>query len=279
MRDGSSGTHDQPDGYDAQTLRTSVQTAILGAAVIPGPYGGPPLVEGVIPLLIDDALVFTLTYDRLETARLIGRAPELTLVLHDPRLARVGWSPLAAPVRATVEPDPEGDIFSEEMLEQELRKHPPSREIANTFLLQRENWWYLPRLIVRLEPVEAPRPLARREDSSHGLLAWSEALGGYPGAQTVAAPDTAGDYLPISPLGPDNLPDDAPATLRMHDLEIPEMESSTAFNAFGRLRGGRLQVETRSGSAELGPRPGIISRWRWLRSLEKGCKRGLKAGY
>lgn len=273
-------THGERDGgYDAQTLRTSVQTAILGAVAVPGPSGSPPAVEGVIPLLIDDAPAFTLTYDRLETARLIGRSPEITLALHDPRLARVGWSPLAAPVRATVEPDPEGDIFLEEMLEQELRKHPPSREIANTFLLQRENWWYLPRLIVRLEPVETPRPLARREDSSHGLLAWSESLGGLPSVQTVAVRDTTSERLPVSALGPESLPDDAPATLRLHDLEIPEMESSATFNASGRLRGGQLAVETCDGSAELGPRPGIISRWRWLRSLERGCKRGLKAGY
>lgn len=266
-------------GYDAQTLRTSVQTAILGSAAVAGTSESPPLVEGVIPLLIDDAPAFTLTYDRLETARLIGRTPEITLVLNDPRLARVGWSPLSARVRATVEPDPEGSVFLEEMLEQELRKHPPSREIANTFLLQRENWWYLPRIIVRLEPVEAPRPLARREDASHGLLAWPEAPGDHPGVQTVAVPDTSSERLPISPLGPDNLPDASPATLRMYDLEIPEMESSATFNASGRLRGGELQAETREGSAELGPRPGIISRWRWLRSLERGCKRGLKAGY
>jgi hypothetical protein len=280
MRDDSSGTYDDwGGGYDAQTLRTSMQTAILGTAVIPGTSGEAPLVEGVIPLLVDDAPVFTLTYDRLETARRIGRTPEITLVLHDPRLARVGWSPLSARVRATVEPDPEGGVFLEEMLEQELRKHPPSREIANTFLLQRENWWYLPRLIVRLEPVESPRPLARREDPSHGLLAWSGYPGEHPGAQTVSVPDTGGEPLPITPLGPGNLPNEVPATLRMHDLEIPEMESDTTFKASGRLRGGRLQVETRGGSAELGPRPGIIARWRWLRSLEKGCKRGLKAGY
>lgn len=237
------------------------------------------MVEGVIPLLVDGAPAFTLTYNRLETARCIGRAPELTLVLQDPRLARVGWSPLAVPVRAAVEPDPEGTTFSEEMLEQELRKHPPSREIANSFLLQRENWWYLPRLIVRLEPVETPRPLARREDSAHGLLAWSEGPGEHPGVQAVAVPNPDGERISISPLDPGKLPDEAPATVRLHDLEIPEMERSATFNASGRLRAGELRVETRNGSARLGPRPGVIARWRWLRRLERGCKRGLKAGY
>jgi hypothetical protein len=269
--------HDDPrDGYDAQTLTTSVQTAIMGAVAIPS--SGAPVIEGITPLLLDDSPAFTLSYDRLETARMIQRHPRLTLALHDPRLARIGWSPLAVPVRAVVEPDPEGDTFRERLLEYELRKHPPSREIISTFLLQRENWWYLPRLIVRLEPTDLPRLIARREDPTHGLLAWPEAAG-HPAVQTVAVPDTSGERVAMKPLGPGVPPDDAPATLRLHDLEIPEMERSATLDLSGRLRGKSLAVESRSGSAELGPRPGIISRWRWLRGLERGCKRGLKAGY
>lgn len=283
MRGRANEANEEWDGYepryDSQTLITSMQTAVLGAVAIPVPSGRPPVVEGIIPLLVDGATVFTLTYDRLETARLIGRSPEITLALHDPRLARVGWSPLAVRVRAAVEPDPDGDVFLEEMLEQELRKHPPSREISNSFLLQRENWWYLPRLIVRLEPVETPRPLARRENLTHGLLAWQDGAGEHPGVQTVAVPDTHGERLPVTPIGHHALPNDASATLRLHDLEIPEMERSATLNASGRLRGGELAVETRTGSAELGPRPGIIARWRWFRGLERGCKSGLKSGY
>ncbi|WP_053057705.1 hypothetical protein [Rubrobacter aplysinae] len=270
--------HDEPvDRYDAQTLTTSVQTAILGAVAIPS--GGAPVIEGIIPLLLDDSPAFTIAYNRLETARMIRRNPELTLALHDPRLARIGWSPLAVPVRATVEPDPEGDIFRERLLEYELRKHPPSREIISTFLLQRENWWYLPRLIVRLEPAETPHPLTRREDTTHGLLAWEDGSGGHPAVQTAAAPDTSDERVTVRPLGVGGPPDGAPASLRLHDLEIPEMERSATLNLSGRLRGGTLAVETRAGSAGLGPRPGIISRLRWFRALERGCKRGLKTGY
>lgn len=273
-------THDERRGYDLQTVATSAELAALGAVVVPVPGGDPPEIEGVTPLMLDGAPAFTLTYDRLEAARRIGRAPQLTLALYDPRLARVGWSPLAIPVRATVEPDPEGERFTEELLEQELRKHPPSRELANSFLLQRENWWYLPRLIVRLEPVETPRPLARRGDPSHGLLAWTTGPGEHPGAQTVAVPSPDGERVPVSPLGEGTPPDDGvPAALRLHDLELPEMERSATLKLCGRLRGDTLAVERRAGAAELGPRPGIIARWRWLRRLERGCKRGLKAGY
>lgn len=272
-------THDERGGYDLQTLVTSAELAALGAVALPGSGGGPPEIRGVTPLLLDGAPAFTLTYDRLEEARRIARAPALTLALYDPRLARVGWSPLAAPVRATVEPDPEGKRFCDELLEPELRKHPPSRELANSFLLQRENWWYLPRLIVRLEPVEPPRPLTRRTDPSHGLLAWTNGPGEHPGAQTVAVSDPEGDRVSVTSLGEGEPPDGAPATLRLHDLELPEMERSATLTLSGRLRGGTLAVESRSGSTALGSRPGVLARWRWLRSLERGCKRGLKEGY
>lgn len=265
--------------YDLQTLVTSTETAIIGAVALPDPAGGAPDIESVAPLLLRGEPAFTLTYDRLETARRIGRAPELTLALHDPRLARVGWSPLVVPVRAVVEPDPEGGRFSEELLEQELRKHPPSRELANSFLLQRENWWYLSRLIVRLEPVEIPRPISRRKDPAHGLLSWSNGLGAHPGAQTVAVPESSGDRVPIHVTGDGEMPEGVLAALRLHDLEIPEMERSTTLDLSGLLRGGALVVEDRTGSAELGPRPGALARWRWLRSLERGCKRGLKIGF
>jgi len=267
----------EPGGYDAQTLITSVQTAVLGAVAIPS--GGAPEIEGIVPLLLDGSPAFTLPYDRLELARRIDHTRDLTLTLHDPRLARIGWSPLAVPVRATVEPDPEGDVFREGLMEQELRKHPPSREVINSFLLQRENWWYLPRLIVRLDPAETPRPVARREDSAHGILAWETGPGEPPAVQTAAARETSGGRVALRPLGPGDPPDGAPATLRLHDLEIPEMERSATLELSGRLRGGTLAVESRMGSAELGPRPGIVSRWRWLRRLERGCKQGLKAGY
>ena len=73
--------------------------------------------------------------------------------------------------------------------------------------------------------------------------------------------------------------DGAYAALRLHDFEMPEMERKTELTLRGRVRGGGLEVESRSGSAELGGRPGAIARWRAERALERGCKRGLKEGY
>ena len=163
--------------YDSQTLSTSVEAAAMAELVIPEGSGAllaeAPRIEPVVPLLLDGGPALALTYDRRDKAREIERAKSLTLALAEPRMARIGWSPLAVGVRASVEPDPEGEIFVEQLLEQELRKHPPSMHLANSFLLQRENWWYLPRLILRLEPVHEPTPLQRRTDSSHGLLAWN----------------------------------------------------------------------------------------------------------
>lgn len=264
-------------GYDSQTLATSVEAAAVAELVLGG--SGAPAIEPVVPLLLDGAPALALTYASRELARRIERAPALALALAEPRMARIGWSPLVVPVRARVEPDPEGEVFVEHLLEQELRKHHPSVHLANSFLLQRENWWYLPRLIVRLEPLDEPAPILRREDRGHGLLAWTPPELDRPAALTVAVRDSSSERVRLDPP-PDPAPEDGShATLRLHDFEVPEMERSAALSLHGRLRGGALEVESRDGSAELGKRPGIIARWRSLRALERGCKRGLKEGY
>lgn len=268
----------QDSGYDEQTLATSVEAAAMAELVIPAGSGA-PAIEPVVPLLLDGVPALALTYDRREKARAIERARSLTLALAEPRMARIGWSPLVVGVRASVEPDPEGEVFVERLLEQELRKYPPSVPLANSFLLQRENWWYLSRLILRLHPQREPEPIPRREDSSHGLLAWNPPDAENPAARTVAVGDTSSGR-PRLGLTPDQAPEDGtPAALRLHDFEIPEMERKTELILSGRVRGGTLEVESRSGSAELGKRPGAIARWRAERSLERGCKRGLKEGY
>lgn len=269
---------DRDSGYDSQTLTTSVEAAAMAELVIPSGSGA-PAIEPVVPLLLDGAPALALTYDRREKARAIERAPALTLALAEPRMARIGWSPLAVGVRAAVEPDPEGETFVEHLLEQELRKYPPSVPIANSFLLQRENWWYLPRLILRLEPRREPEPISRREDSGYGLLAWSPPEADHPAARAVSVENVSAER-PRLDLPPDATPGNGtPATLRLHDFEVPEMERKTELILSGRVRGGGLEVESRSGSAELGKRPGAIARWRAERALQRGCKRGLKEGY
>lgn len=262
--------------YDLQTLTTSAETAAVGELAYHDDSGEPRF-EAVTPLLLDGKPAFSMTYASSGFADLLTRSPYVSLVLSDSRIARVGWSPLSVAARARVEPDSEGYFFKEALMEQELTKHPPSRQLINSFMLQKENWWYLPRLVVRLEPLEEPRPVARRTGENHGVLACGAVAAEPPRVETVAADDLSADRVRLRAMDGGAQPErDAPATLFFHDFEVPEMERTAALSLHGRLRKGALEVESRDGSAELGKRPNLIARWRSLRDLERGCKRGLK---
>lgn len=270
---------DERPAYDLQTLTTSAETAAVGELAYLGDHGEPRF-EAITPLLLDGEPAFTLTYARSGLADRLSRSPHVALTLSDSRIARVGWSPLAVAARARIEPDPEGYFFKEHLMEQELTKHPPSRQLINSFMLQKEHWWYLPRLIVRLEPLEPPRPVVRRTDGSHGVLAYRAGASEPPRVETVAAEDPGADRVRLRAIDGGAPPErEAPATLFFHDFEVPEMERTATLSLRGRLRNGALEVESRDGSAELGKRPNLIARWRSLRALERGCKRGLKEGY
>lgn len=230
----------------------------------------------VTPLLMDGEPAFTLTYADLELAGELSRSPRVCLVFSDSRLAYAGWKPLAVTATAEVVPDPEGETFvGKQLLWQELRKFPPARALADTPLLRREYWWYVPRLVVRLGGLGEPAPVGRRTGEENGVLAWSgdEGLA----AETVRVGDWETSRIPVTPLSPGGggLPDGSPAALFSHDFEVPEMEQRAAFLVTGRLSSGRLEVEDRSGRRELGRRPGLLGRWRALKGFEKACKAGL----
>ena len=257
-----------------QTLTTSAEMA----AVAEFAYldaSGVPRIEPVTPLLLDGVPVFTLTYARSEKVREISASSQAALVLSDSRLAYVGWRPLTATVRVEVIQDPEGELFSEKLLHQELRKFPPDRQLIDSPLLRRENWWYVPRFIVRLVETGEPRPVARREIPDHGVLAYVSGEGLT--AETVRVEDWNADRIPIRLPGPGepSLPEGSPAALLYHDFAVPDMDPRTSFLAAGRLENGRLSVTRRSGSRTLGERPGLLTRWRAQRDLKRRCEAGL----
>nr|MBA3232190.1 pyridoxamine 5'-phosphate oxidase family protein [Acidobacteriota bacterium] len=166
-------------------------------------------------------------------------------------------------------------FVEKQLLWQELRKFPPARALADTPVLRREYWWYVPRHIVRLGELGEPAPAGRRTGEEHGVLAWSGGEG--LAAETVRVGDWEAGRIPVTPLSPDGaaLPDGTPAALLSHDFEVPEMEQRATFLATGRLLNGRLEVEERSGERKVGKRPGLVARWRGLKSFERACKAGL----
>jgi hypothetical protein len=261
--------------YDRQTLATTAELAAVAAFACVG-ADGDPLIEPVAPLLFEGSPTFTLTYARTDLAQRISSSPRVALVFSDSRLAYVGWNPLSVTAKAQVIPDPGGKVFREKLLDQELRKFPPDRELIGSLLLQSENWWYVPRWIVRLVEAGEPHPVARRTGPHHGVLAYD--TGETLVSETVRVEDWAADRIPIRPFDArTSLPsEDVPAALFYHDFAIPDMDPRTSMLARGRLTNSRLSVTERGGSTTLDKRPGLLARWRAQRNLERRCKAGLK---
>lgn len=260
--------------YDTQTLRTSAEMAAVAELAYTGPDGRPHI-EALTPLLLEKEPVFALPYSRLDLARCLEKDPEVSLTFSDSRLARVGWSPLTVEGKVEVTPDTEGDLFLEEPLYWELRKFWPSRQLIGSLVLRRDNWWYVPRLILRFTETETPRPVTRRTEPEQGILAWKEADTIF--SDTVWVDDWDSERPLVSSLSQDELPDDVPAALLYHDFSVPDREQRSSLNLAGTLNNGRLSVTRREGRRDLGKRPGLIARWRYQKDLERRCKAGLES--
>ena len=262
------------DAYDFQTLSTTTEMAATATFAHLDP-GGYPRLTPVTPVLLDGDPAFTLTYADSALAHEISASPQAALIFSDSRLAYVGWSPLSVEVEVEVLPDPEGVLFRDELLTQELLKFPPGRQIIDSPLLQRENWWYLPRWVVRVVEAGEPRPVARRAAPDHAVLAYTS--GGALAADTAQVTGRDADRIHVRTLSEGgSVPPGSPAALLLHDFATPDMDPRTTFLATGKLEDGRLLVDRRSGSPELGGRPGVLARWREQRDLRRRCQSGLR---
>ena len=262
------------DAYDAQTLITTTEMAAVATLAYSVP-GGPPRLTPVTPLLLDGEPAIALTYAESEMAREISTAPFVSLAFTDSRLAYVGWTPLSVAVTIEVTQDPEGELFRQELLTQEVRKFPPARQFIDSPLLQRENWWYLPRWILRVVDFETPHPTTRRETPNHALLAYEKE--NTLQLETVEVQNWEADSIPIRPQTSGTFfSANTPAALFHHDFAVPDMDPRSTFLATGILNGDRFSVESREGTRSISGRPGLFGRLRAQRDLEKSCRACIK---
>lgn len=229
----------------------------------------------VTPLLIDGVPCLALPYASRKRAADLRAAPEVAFAVTDARSLPDGRRGVAAVGSVTVTEDLDGAIFTDELLEQELVKYPPSRTLADSLLLRRENWWWLPRLVVRLDRVIRTVELAPRADASRQALLVRNGLGLQ--VDTVTAPRCDGQYLRLGPLdGQDLRGDTGPALVLGHDYTVPDLERWEPWTLRGRLRGDELEVEQRGGEHAMPLPPlGLLDRIRRRRALEKACRRGI----
>ena len=232
--------------------------------------GPRPQVAALVPLVADGGLVFALPYAQAALAEGLAGAAAVGLALADPRLAGRGFTPLAATGRCSLDTDPDGARFEAELLTMELAKHPPSRTLADSRLLRREHWWFLPRLLLRFLPADS-WPVAAKPPGG-GVCFWPQSVGW--GGATVAASDWQADEVTVRGEG---LPTRAdPALLLRHDFS-PDRERSATLALTGTLTGDRLRVRGRQGRADLPGPPRLLERLRAQRALRRGCVAGLRS--
>lgn len=228
----------------------------------------------VTPLVSDGSVIVALPYAHRELAEEFAAAERSALVLSDDRMALRGWEPLAVRATIEVEHDLDGTRFNEGLVDQELRKHPPSRVLLDSLRDRHDHWWYLPRLLCRIVPAAPPQPLTRRSDPTTGVLAWSAAEG--LALDTVEIVDADDDHVRIGSLSDREVAGAGePALLFRHDYSQPDLERRSARHEAGRLYGAELRDVVRTGELVLPEAPSLRERIRRHRALSKGCRREL----
>lgn len=244
-----------------------------------GGSGGGPDAIPVVPLLDEGVPCVALSYDLLARADGLTRAGTAVVTIADPLLGR-GAPTLTCEVRVHRTDDLDGERFeSSTLLLQELAKHPPSRRRLDSIILRREHWWFLPRILLHLEPTEDPAPLA-----STGALLAHRTEGGI----EVCGVDVIrrdGERLHVD--GVTLATPHGPAVLLEHGAEPPDLERRWTFRRYGELDpatsagttgGTTTLVVTREESWGRTDRsPTLLQRIRDERALERACLAGLRS--
>ena len=230
----------------------------------------PPGATGVVPLLHGDRPAVALPWALVDLARSVARAAEAALVLSEPRLTGSAWQPLVLRGRMQLLEDTDGDFFREHLLAQEVRKHPPSRALVDSPMLRREHWWYLPRLVLLLDVADS-QPGGRRDGPDDAVLAVDD-----DGLVVRTVRVRSWDADPV-PLDGGPLTAAGPAVLVGQEVSVPDAEQWTVHTTTGRYAGGELSEVVPAASRVLEPVPGLLTRIRRQRALEKACVAALRA--
>ncbi|QZY28076.1 hypothetical protein [Nocardioides coralli] len=230
---------------------------------------GAPRAAAVLPLLRDGTPVLALTFDRVELAVSLSGAARVDLLVREPRNTASGWTPTAWACRTRLVEDLDGDLYRDELQLQELRRYPPARRYADSPLLMREHWWFLPRLVVVLEPERTLSPPPARSDAADLLLVTADG----------AEPRCAGVRREPSGLTHSWGPRPTPGTglVLAQEASFPDLESWTAWSL--PVAVSEAGISAREPLPDVGPvgPPRLWERWRAERQLARACRRGLAA--
>lgn len=240
---------------------------------------GLPRATAVVPLEHEGRPALALHWSQWPSARELAACPAVAWVLSDRRLAQRDWAPGAGTGRMRLVIDHDGSVFGGSMLDQELRKHPPSRAFADSPVLRREHWWFLPRLVLVLEPVEV-HPVAERTDPvTHGVLAVARDGGGI-AVDTVSVAEDAvpagSERMVCTSLVGRPAAASGRAVVLQHDFSVPDLERWGRRPVTGHWDGTGLAADGLVEGPLLPAVPGLRERVRRHRDLERQCRRALR---
>ncbi|WP_026119439.1 hypothetical protein [Nocardiopsis ganjiahuensis] len=256
---------------DVITVWQRSTVAELSWTTSSGPSGIP-----VVPLIWRDRPCVALPYSMAGTAlSLRGRHVAFSVSAEDAggRSAVVGTGPVE------VVEDLDGSEFVEHLVEQEAVKHPPTRLRADSLIARRENWWWVPRLIVSLKSVEDQRELHPRTRAGDALLVRDRS--GRPEVDVVTAEDWSNgstESLTLWSRGGGLLEGAREPVFVFSHQYSPDFERWERWSRSGSLSGESLLVTGAEGApvgdSPGGPLPpyGLLERFSNHRSLARTCR-------
>ena len=253
-------------------LLTAWRAAQLGELVWDTPDG--PDAMPVVPLSDDGVACIALPYSELARADALAAAGTAVACIADTTLAR-GADTLSVRVRVRRIDDLDGEHFeTSQLLMQELAKHPPSRRRLDSILLRREHWWFLPRVLLHLEPVEDPRPLIPT-----GALLGVHGVQGPTSLEVSAVSVVSRERDALLLDAATGAPSAGPAraVVLEHGAEPPDLERTWGTRTTGTLAGSQLTVASLDRWGRSDRMPTLLQRVRDEWSVERACIAGLRA--
>lgn len=240
-----------------------------------GPTGIP-----VVPLTLHDQVCVALPYSMADLALTLGDRRHAAFSVTDQgaggQVGLVGSGPVE------VLEDLEGEEFAESLVEQEALKHPPTRLRGDSLMARRENWWWVPRVIVTLASVESTREIHPRTRATDALLVRDRH--GRPEVDVVTADrwsDHSGTNIELWARGGGLLAGTDEPVFTFSHQHSPDFERWERWFRSGRLSSESLLVERAEGAPvgeePAGPLPpyGLLERYSNHRSLARSCRRGI----
>ncbi|WP_026127382.1 hypothetical protein [Nocardiopsis lucentensis] len=234
-----------------------------------GPVGVP-----VVPLLADHPCVALPMAYLPVIDSLLNRAAFCLTTAAGP-----GEPTLVATGRIRVRLDLDGSEFGADLVEQEVRKHPPTRLRAGSLMARRENWWWMSRAVVSLVEVERVHRVPARTRASDALLV--REVDADVSVDVVTARDWSGGVggaVELWPRDGRDLDGDGGAAFVFGHQASPDYERWERWSRTGSLRGQTLEIAEAEGAPDSRLAPfGLFERLRNHRQVERACKAGITA--